>query len=107
MEENIIDVGFEKFLAKFRKSIKKIMDAHPLNKVIVVIENNFVKIFVYESFDKAQLRRVFRTNQSTRLVSHFVANGFTEPHEDELPFSFEIKPCSCIYIVTNKELSKI
>ncbi len=107
MEENVIDVGFEKFLTKFRKSIKRIIESNPLNKVIVVIENHFIKLFVFENFEKASIRRVFRNNHCTRLVSHFVNNGFTEPHEDDLPFNLEFKPGSCIFIVTCKELNKI
>ena len=107
MEENVVDTGFEKFLVKFKKSLKRIIESNPLNKVIVVIEKSFIKIFVYESYEKASLRRVFRNNHSTRLVSHFVMNGFTEPHEDDLPFNFEYKPSSCIYIITSKELNKL
>ena len=107
MDERIIDTDFEKFLNRFRKSLTKIIEAHPLNRILIVIENNFVKLYILESFEKASLKRVFRSNHAARLVSHFVANGVTEPIEDDIPYNFTIKNGSCVYVVTSKELNKI
>ena len=108
MSEREIDTGFEKFLTRFRKSLEKVLSTELLRPVVVEINNNRIKICtVDQNSTKLSLRRVFRNNYSTRLISHLVEAGLSEPTEFEFPLNYEPSISSCYFLIRKEELKKV
>ena len=107
MSEIIRNTNFEKFLNKLKKTISKLLSHNMLMPILVEISDRKVRLYVYEGMDRLTLKRLYCTDYTTLLISHFTSKGINEPNEFEMPFSINYRVGSCYYLIGNEELEKL